>query len=330
MLIDQFGRHIDYLRISVTDRCNFRCTYCMPEDMTFADRRDNLKTSELELICQAFVELGVKKVRLTGGEPLIHPEFEELLHNISKFDGLEKIAITTNGSLLASKIDGIKSSKVTQLNISLDSMNEEVFSEVTRVGKLEQVLAGIDAAVEAGIQRIRLNVVVSNGVNESELLDLVDYAVGKGIHIAFIEEMPLGDMAEYKRSEKYLSNDDVRAQLSESYNLIPQTKKLLQSGPARYYQVVNSVTEVGFISPHSDNFCGSCNRVRITREGNLILCLGQNDAVDLRALIRASNSPLEDIKQAITAALSKKPKKHTFDTDDDGVQVVRFMNVTGG
>jgi GTP 3',8-cyclase len=330
MLIDQFGRHIDYLRVSLTDRCNFRCTYCMPEDMQFAPKRENLETAEIILICQAFVELGVKKIRLTGGEPLIHPDFAHLLGSISQLENLERIALTTNGALLADNMAAIKNSKVKQLNISLDSVNAETFSAITRVGKLAPVLAGIDAAIAAGVERIRLNAVVSKGFNDTELTELVDFAVAKGIHIAFIEEMPMGKMPGYSRSERYLSNDAVKAQLSERFNLIPQTQKLLQSGPARYYAIPHSTTQVGFISPHSNNFCGSCNRVRVTRKGGLVLCLGDDAAVDLRSIIRESSQPLQALKTAIITAMTQKPESHRFDINSDEVQVVRFMNMTGG
>lgn len=330
MLIDQFGRHIDYLRVSLTDRCNFRCTYCMPENMQFAPQRENLSSPELLLICRAFVELGVKKIRLTGGEPLIHPDFDSLLADISSLEGLERIAITTNGSLLVDKMAAIKSSKIKQLNISLDSVNPGTFSAITRVGKLEPVLAGIDAAIAAGIERIRLNAVVSKGFNDRELGDLVDFAMERGIHIAFIEEMPMGKMPGYKRSERYLSNDAVKTQLSERFNLVPQTQKLLQSGPARYYAIPQSKTQVGFISPHSNNFCGSCNRVRVTRKGGLVLCLGDDSALDLRVIIREASEPLEALKTSIVNALMHKPESHRFDVQSDEVQVVRFMNMTGG
>ena len=303
----------------------------MPEDMQFAPKRENLDTAELELICQAFVELGIKKIRLTGGEPLIFPEFGPLLSAISKHDGLERIAITTNGALLAEKIDWIKQSKVKQLNISLDSIDPDVFTKITRVGKLEQVLQGIDAAIEAGVERIRLNAVVSKGFNENTVTDLVDFSIDKGIHIAFIEEMPLGDMGDYSRSEQYISNEMIKAQLNERFNLVPQTKKLMQSGPAHYFSIPNTQTEVGFISPHSNNFCDTCNRVRLTRKGELVLCLGDDSAVDLRALVRKSENPLEELKTTIVNALSCKPEAHKFDVEsDDGHQVVRFMNVTGG
>jgi cyclic pyranopterin phosphate synthase len=330
MLIDQFGRHIDYLRVSLTDRCNFRCTYCMPEDMQFAPQRENLSSKELLLICQAFVELGVKKIRLTGGEPLIHPDFSLLLQSLSDLEGLERIAITTNGALLVDHIEALKHSKVKQLNISLDSVNPQTFAAITRVGKIAPVLAGIDAAINAGIERIRLNAVVSKGYNDTELEALVEFAIEKGVHIAFIEEMPMGKMPAYSRSQRYLSNDEVKLQLSEQFNLIPQTQKLLQSGPAKYYAIPNTQTEVGFISPHSNNFCGSCNRVRVTRKGGLVLCLGDDAAVDLRSVMRESQEPLQALKNVIVNSLTIKPESHQFNVNNDDVQVLRFMNVTGG
>lgn len=332
MLFDQFGRHINYLRLSLTDRCNFRCTYCMPEDMKFSPRAENLLSGEIELICKAFVELGVEKIRLTGGEPLIHPDFDPLLQSLSQLSGLKHVAITTNGALLTEKIATIAPTKVSQINISLDSVDPQNFSRITRtkLGEFDKVVAGIDAAVAAGIERIRLNTVVSKGMNDQELVDLVSFAIDKGVHIAFIEEMPMGDMAAYERKQHYVSNETVKKQLQQHYELVPQTQKLQQAGPARYYLVAGSKTEVGFISPHSQNFCDTCNRVRLTRKGQLILCLGNDDALDLRAIIRQSDSPLSDVKQAIVAALQLKPESHHFDTQDDDVQVVRFMSDTGG
>ena len=334
MLIDRLGREINYLRVSVTDRCNFRCTYCMPEDMSFAPRSETLNVDEMTVICAAFVELGVKKIRLTGGEPTIHPDFDELLARLDELPGLDTIAVTTNGSKLEEKAALIASKKVRQLNISLDSVNADNFKKITRTGSLSEVIAGIDAAKAAGIERVRLNAVVSSGMNTHELVDLLDFAVEKECHIAFIEEMPLGDMSHYSRSEHYLSNDDVLSLLAEHYILEPLISKLQQAGPASYYQVAGSKTEVGFISPHSHNFCEQCNRVRLTRKGELILCLGQEDAIDLRAVMRdAKGSELEVIaavKEAIVDAMTKKPDSHQFDVQNDEVQVVRFMNVTGG
>ncbi len=332
MLVDQFGRHIDYLRLSLTDRCNFRCTYCMPQDMTFAPRSENLHLDELSLIAQAFVDLGVKKIRLTGGEPLIHPDFDQLLFRLSNLEGLADIALTTNAALLAEKISVIKASKVTQMNISLDSLDKQKFSQITRskATEFDAVMQGIDAAISAGIKRIRLNTVVSKGINDDELVALVNFAQQKGVHIAFIEEMPMGQMGQYRRQAHFLSNDDVKRRLQAHLTLLPQTQKKHRSGPAKYYALVGSQTQVGFISPHSQNFCASCNRVRVTRKGQLILCLGNDDSLDLRALIRSSSDPLASVKQAIKQAIQVKPKSHHFDVTDDRVQVVRFMSDTGG
>jgi len=332
MLTDRLGREINYLRVSLTDRCNFRCTYCMPENMQFEPRNEQLASEELLLICRAFVELGVEKIRLTGGEPTIHPDFDDLLMGLSAIDGLQNIALTTNGSRLAQKADLIAQSKIKQVNISLDSVDPENFKRITRTGDLSQVVAGIDEAKRIGVERLRLNAVVSQGVNDQELVDLLMFAIDKACHIAYIEEMPLGDMSDYSRREHFLSNQDVKQILQRHVELLPMTQKRRQAGPAHYYQVQGSATEVGFISPHSQNFCSQCNRVRLTRKGELILCLGQEDAVDLRAIVRQCDNELSAInalKDAILAAMQIKPDSHEFDMDD-GVQVVRFMNVTGG
>ncbi|CAA0101540.1 GTP 3',8-cyclase [BD1-7 clade bacterium] len=310
----------------------------MPEDMSFAPRHENLECDELLLICRAFVELGVEKIRLTGGEPMVHPDFPGLLQKLNALDGLSSIAVTTNGSLLQQHIPILADSKVKQLNISLDSVNPETFSRITRTraGELDKVIAGIDAAVEAGIERVRLNAVVSNGYNHDELVDLVRFAIDRQVHVAFIEEMPMGDMPDYKRSEKYLSNQTVKNQLADVFTLLPMTEKRQQAGPAVYHKVAGTQTEVGFISPHSQNFCSSCNRVRVTRKGQLVLCLGNDDGLDLRQVIRQHadtndrREPLIALKQAIADALTRKPEAHQFDIAQDDWQVVRFMNVTGG
>lgn len=335
MLIDQFGRQINYLRVSLTDRCNFRCSYCMSESMQFAPRSENLHVEELELICRAFVELGVEKIRLTGGEPLIHPDFEDLLQRLSGLAGLKNIALTTNAALLVQRMNAIAASKVSQVNISLDSIDKANFSRITRSHSREfdNVMAGIDAAVAAGIPRIRLNTVVSSGVNDHELAALLAFAIAKGVHIAFIEEMPMGDMASYNRSTHYLSNIEVKRRLKSTFDLIPQTQKRLQAGPAQYYQVAGSDTDVGFISPHSNNFCSSCNRVRLTRKGQLVLCLGNEENLDLRAVIRAADTAadaVESIKRSIVEALQRKPESHYFDIHNEEPQVLRFMSDTGG
>ena len=332
-LIDAFGRQINYLRISLTDRCNFRCTYCMPEQMQFEPRQEQLASTELLMIARAFTELGVSKIRLTGGEPTIHPDFDFLLAALSGIDALQTIALTTNGSTLIQKAAAIKQSKVQQLNISLDSLQADNFKRITRCGDLSAVLSGISRASELDVKRIRLNVVVSAGVNDHELDDLLDFAIKQNIHIAFIEEMPLGSMPNYSRSAHFLSNQQVKEHFVARYTLLPMLEKRVQSGPAEYYKIAGSSTELGFISPHSNNFCSSCNRVRLTRKGELILCLGQESSVDLRAVIRAHTDEQEQLvqlKQTIIAAMAAKPESHQFDHSSDDVQVVRFMNVTGG
>jgi cyclic pyranopterin phosphate synthase len=302
----------------------------MDETMQFEPRSEHLLADELLLICQAFVELGVKKIRLTGGEPLIHPDFPYLLHKLSAFEQLENIAVTTNGSKIVEHIDEIRSSKISQLNISLDSIRPESFTALTRIGDLADVLAGIDAAVKAGVKRIRLNAVVAKGFNDDQLAELLQFAIERGVHIAFIEQMPMGEMKSLRRSQQYLSNSEVREKLAEQYQLLPMLDKRAQAGPAEYYRLANCTTEVGFISPHSNKFCDSCNRVRLTRKGELVLCLGQDDSIDLRALIRQSAQPLQAVKQAIVAALAQKPEAHDFNVSSDETQVLRFMNVTGG
>jgi cyclic pyranopterin phosphate synthase len=306
----------------------------MSENMTFAPRSETLNLEDMTTICRAFVALGVKKIRLTGGEPTIHPDFDELLEALDGMQGLDTIAVTTNGSRLTEKAQFLANTKVKQLNISIDSIDPDNFRRITRTGSLQEVIDGIDAAKTAGIERIRLNAVVSAGVNSHELLDLLHFAIEKECHIAFIEEMPLGNMNDYSRSSHFLSNDDVLRLLSQHYDLALLPAKMKQAGPASYYKVKGQVTEVGFISPHSHNFCEQCNRVRLTRKGELILCLGQESSIDLRAVLDQAKSvgenELEALKTAISSAMMQKPDSHDFDVSNDGVQVVRFMNVTGG
>ena len=264
--------------------------------------------------------------------PTIHPDFDLLLQGLDALAGFENIAVTTNGSKLVEKAPVIASKKVKQLNISLDSVNNESFRRITRTGNLSDVVAGIDAAKAVGIKRIRLNTVVSSGANTDELVSLLQFAVEKECHIAFIEEMPLGDMETYSRSDHYLSNDEALRILSKQFSLAPLGSELKPAGPATYYQVKGALTEVGFTSPHSNNFCAQCNRVRLTRKGELILCLGQESVIDLKAVLRDSKpeKAVYKVKEAIVAAMLIKPDSHEFDAQNDGVQVVRFMNVTGG
>lgn len=324
-LVDRFGRTVDYIRISVTDRCDFRCVYCMAEEMTFLPHAQVLTLEEIEQVATAFVSLGVKKIRLTGGEPLVRREVIKLIQAVGDLDA--ELAITTNGSQLESMAPKLKAAGVNRLNVSIDSLREDRFKEMTRIGKLPKVMAGIDAAVAEGFDRIKLNAVVMKGRNDDEVLDLVDYARSKGIDVSFIEEMPLGNISEHDRAEVYCSSDEVREIIEQRYALQPTTERT--AGPSRYYRMADSESRVGFISPHSHNFCSECNRVRVTVEGRLLLCLGNEHSVDLRATLRRYPGDMEKLRQVIIDAMDLKPEKHEFDLDDEP-QIVRFMNMTGG
>ena len=326
-LIDDFGRQVDYVRISVTDRCDFRCVYCMAEEMTFLPRDNIMSLEEIELVARAFVELGVSRIRLTGGEPLVRRSLVDNLHHIGRLEGLDELLITTNGSQLVRHAKALKEAGVKRLNVSLDSLDETKFKAMTRTGKLPQVLQGINAAIEQGFERIKINAVVMRGSNDDEVLDLVEFARYKGIDIAFIEEMPLGTIESHDRAITYCSSDDVRAIIEQRYPLIHHPQKT--AGPSRYYSMANHNTRIGFISPHSHNFCGDCNRVRVTVEGRLLLCLGNEYSVDLMPILRGQPGQVEPLKQAIIASMVLKPEKHHFDLKEKP-QILRFMNATGG
>jgi cyclic pyranopterin phosphate synthase len=329
VLTDGFGRRIDYLRLSVTDRCDFRCVYCMAEEMRFAPKSEVLSLEELGQVAEAFVDLGVRKIRLTGGEPLIRPNIMQLVQRLGALDGLEELALTTNGSQLARLAKPLREAGVRRVNISLDSLQPRRFRQLTRVGHLEQVIAGIDAACEAGFERLRLNAVVLRGRNEDEVLDLVDFARTRGVDIAFIEEMPLGQIVEHDRALSLADSDSLRAMIGERYELTAEGDPQGSAGPARFFRMPETPTRVGFISPHSNNFCHLCNRVRVTVEGRLLLCLGNEHSLDLRALLRDGHSDAAALRRAITAAMADKPERHHFDLDDEP-QILRFMNATGG
>jgi len=326
-LQDGFGRSIDYLRMSVTDRCDFRCVYCMAEDMTFLPRQQVLSLEEIERLARLFVAHGVKKIRLTGGEPLVRQGIVGLCEKIAALPGLRELVMTSNGSQLGKLAQPLADAGVKRLNISLDSLKPDRFAAITRTGELAQVLAGIDAARTAGFARIKLNAVVMQGRNADEVLDLVDYAVQRGLDISFIEEMPLGQVGR-SREESFCSSDWVRERISQRYSLIDSAEQ--SGGPARYVRIQGHAdSRIGFISPHSHNFCATCNRVRLTAEGRLLLCLGHEHSVDLRALLRRhpqSDAPLLD---AIHAGLARKPQRHDFSIGGE-VQVLRFMNASGG
>ncbi|MBV0933863.1 GTP 3',8-cyclase MoaA [Marinobacterium weihaiense] len=324
-LIDPYGRQIHYLRLSVTDRCDFRCVYCMGEDMQFLPREQVLSLEELLRLAQVFTTLGVRKIRLTGGEPLVRRDLMWLVERLGALP--VELSITTNGSQLTRFAKPLQRAGVNRLNISLDTLDAERFRRLTRTDRLPQVLAGIDAARAAGFDRIKLNTVVLNGRNDDEVPALVAFARRHGLDISFIEEMPLGRISDHGRAETFCSSDTLRARLASRYQLTPSAER--SGGPSRYYRMPDSDIRVGFISPHSHNFCGDCNRVRLTAEGRLLLCLGNEHAVDLRALLRQPDCHEDMLRQAIIDAMQLKPERHHFDLDEEP-QILRFMNMTGG
>lgn len=325
LLVDSFGRRVEYLRLSVTDRCDFRCIYCMAEDPCFLPRDQVLHLEELAWIAQAFTELGVTKIRLTGGEPLVRTDCDQLVSLLSKLPGLRELSMTTNGSRLTKLAKPIFDAGLTRLNISLDTLNPALFTQLTRNGKLERVIEGIDAAMAAGFERIKINSVILKQQNDSEVIELVDFCRGRHLDIAFIEEMPLGEIDERKRA-RHCSSDEVKAIIAARYPLKLSDRRT--AGPARYYTMADSPIHIGFISPHSHNFCHECNRVRVTVEGQLLLCLGNEHAVDLKTIVRKFPGDIDRLKATILAGINLKPKQHEF--DNNAVQILRFMNTTGG
>ncbi|MEE4292318.1 MAG: GTP 3',8-cyclase MoaA [Cycloclasticus sp.] len=327
LLVDRFGRQVNYLRISVTDRCDFRCVYCMAEEMTFVPRKEILSLEELALVCRAFVELGVNKIRLTGGEPLVRKNIQSLVSDLSLLPGLKELSLTSNGSQLSHLATPLFQAGLNRINISLDTLNPEKFKDITRTGNLEKVLSGIEAAKKAGFNKLKLNSVILKGRNDDEILDLAEFAVKNDYDLTFIEEMPLGYIDEHERDKCFISSEEIRARLSSVYKLdaSPETS----GGPARYYYAKGESTRFGFISPHSENFCSSCNRVRVTAEGCLLLCLGNEHSIDLRAITRKHPGDVNVLKEAIVGAMALKPERHHFNNEETP-QIVRFMNATGG
>lgn len=326
-LIDKFGRRVDYIRLSVTDRCDFRCVYCMTEDMTFLPRSQVLTLEEIYTIAQAFTELGVNKIRLTGGEPLVRSNVMSLIERLGKLAGLKELLLTTNGAQLEKFAAPLRAAGVNRINISIDSLDAERFRRISRVGKLESVLAGIEAARAQNFERIRLNAVIMKGYNDDEVLALTEFALDRNVDLAFIEEMPLGNASDHDRESTVCSNDWVREVISNRHELLPST--VSTAGPSKYYKIPGHESRIGFISPVSHNFCSDCNRVRVTVEGRLLLCLGNEHSVDLRAIVRSEKADIETLKQAIVAAMDLKPERHHF-YEKDHIQPVRLMNMTGG
>jgi GTP 3',8-cyclase len=329
-LVDPFGRTISYLRVSVTDRCDFRCVYCMAEDMTFLPKRDLLTLEELDRLCSAFVRRGVGKLRLTGGEPLVRRGIMNLVRSLSRHlvsGRLYELTLTTNGSQLAKYAGALADCGVKRVNVSLDTLNPDRFRAITRWGEIGRVLDGIAAARNAGIA-VKVNAVALKGVNEDELADLVEWAHGLGMDLTLIEVMPLGEIGE-NRLAQYMPLSMVRARLAERYTLDDIDYRT--GGPARYVRVKETGGRLGFITPLTHNFCEACNRVRVTCTGTLYMCLGQEDAADLRTPLRASEGD-EGLDAAIEAAIARKPKGHDFviDRRHRRPAVARHMSVTGG
>ena len=329
-MIDPFGRKITYLRVSVTDRCDFRCVYCMSEDMTFLPKQDVLSLEELDRLCSAFVKRGLKKLRLTGGEPLVRRNIMSLIRSLGRHlesGDLDELTLTTNGSQLAKYAHELAECGVRRVNVSLDSLDPEKFSVITRGrGRLDRVLAGLDAARDAGL-KVKINAVAMKDFNEHEIDGLIAWCGEQGFDITFIETMPMGDIDGY-RTDQYLPLDEVRARLEQSWTLTSST--LNTGGPSKYVDVAETGQRIGFITPMSNHFCDDCNRVRLTCTGMLYMCLGQEDSANLREPLRVAESD-EPLLAAIDEAIARKPRGHDFIIDEHNRSAVgRHMSVTGG
>ncbi|WP_210055545.1 GTP 3',8-cyclase MoaA [Neorhizobium petrolearium] len=329
-MIDPFGRTVSYLRVSVTDRCDFRCTYCMAENMTFLPKKDLLTLEELNRLCSAFISKGVRKIRLTGGEPLVRKNIMFLVRELGRHvhsGALDELTVTTNGSQLARHADELYDCGVRRINVSLDTLDPAKFKAITRWGDFSKVMEGIDAAQKAGL-KIKLNAVALKDLNADEIPEMIRFAHGRGMDLTVIETMPMGEIEE-DRTDHYLPLSELRADLEGEFTLADIPYKT--GGPARYVEVKETGGRLGFITPMTHNFCESCNRVRLTCTGTLYMCLGQNDAADLRTALRASESD-EYLYAAIDEAISRKPKGHDFiiDRQHRKPAVARHMSVTGG
>ena len=327
-MIDPFGRSISYLRVSVTDRCDLRCVYCMAEQMEFLPRQDVLSLEELDRLCGAFIHLGVRKMRITGGEPLVRRDVMTLFRALGAHlgHGLDELTLTTNGTQLAKYADGLFAAGVRRVNVSLDTLSPETFTKITRWGRIEKTLAGIRAAKQAGLA-VKINAVALKGVNEDELDDMLEWCGKEGLDLTLIETMPLGDVAD--RTEQYLPLSVVRARLKRRWTLTQTSYQT--GGPARYFDVAETGQRLGFITPMTHNFCESCNRVRLTCTGTLFMCLGQDDAADLRRVMRDGATEAE-LEAAIREAIARKPLGHDFiiDRRRPAATVARTMSLTGG
>ena len=331
MLIDPFKRKISYVRVSVTDRCDFRCTYCMSEDMEFLPKKEILSLEELERLCNTFIDLGVKKLRITGGEPLVRKNIMQLFKNLGKKlgKGLNELTLTTNGSQLTNYATDLYKSGIGRINISLDSLDKEKFKQITRIGDFDKVIRGIMAAKKAGL-KIKINTVALKGINDDEILDLVNWCGENKFSLTFIEVMPMGEIGK-KRVDQYMPLTEVRELIQTKYSICDDPLKT--GGPARYVHCHETDQKIGFITPHTHNFCETCNRVRITCTGIMYMCLGQEDKEDLKKSLRKSeNNDL--LKEVIYRAILRKPKGHDFvierEREKDEKFVPRHMNVTGG
>ncbi|MEC9216437.1 MAG: GTP 3',8-cyclase MoaA [Pseudomonadota bacterium] len=330
-MIDPFGRLVSYLRVSVTDRCDFRCVYCMSENMTFLPNKDLLSLEELQRLCGIFVRLGVTKLRITGGEPLVRRNIMSLFRGLGGLldgGGLDELTVTTNGSMLDRHAGDLAAAGVRRINVSLDTLDPEKFLAITRWGRFDRVMNGLAAADAAGL-KVKINAVAMKGVNEDELPDMLAWCHARGYDLTLIEVMPMGEVGDHTRLDQYLPLSQVRRQLAARYTL--EEIPLNTGGPARYVRVAETGGRLGFITPLTHNFCESCNRVRLTCTGTLYMCLGQDDAVDLRAVLRAHDDD-QAVIDAIHAAIAAKPKGHDFviDRQHHGPAVARHMSVTGG
>jgi len=329
MLIDPFKRKISYVRVSVTDRCDFRCTYCMSEDMEFLPKKDVLSLEELDRLCNTFIDLGVKKLRITGGEPLVRKNIMQLFSNLGKKlgQGLEELTLTTNGSQLDRYAKDLFDNGVRRINVSLDSLEKKKFKKITRIGDLDKVINGIMVAKKAGL-KIKINTVALKGINDNEILNLVNWCGENKFALTFIEVMPMGEIGE-KRSDQYMPLTEVKSLIQTKYSLTEDS--LRTGGPARYVHCHETDQKIGFITPHTHNFCELCNRVRITCTGEMYMCLGQQDKADLKTPLRRSENN-QVLKDVIYGAISRKPKGHDFviERKENEQFVPRHMNVTGG